>query len=51
MDALINHMVSNKLLRASQHGFLPGKSTVTGMLEYLETVTRWMDEGSKFDVL
>ena len=51
VDALINHMVSNKLLRASQHGFLPGKSTVTCMLEYMETLTRWMDEGRSFDVL
>ena len=51
VDALISHMVSNKLLRASQHGFLPGKSTLTCMLEYLETLTRWMDEGRSFDVL
>ena len=51
VDALINHMVSNKLLRASQHGFLPGKSTVTCMLEYLETLTKWMDEGRCFDVI
>ena len=51
VDALISHMVTNKLLRASQHGFLPGKSTVTCMLEYLETLTRWMDEGRSFDVL
>ena len=51
VDALINHMVTNKLIRASQHGFLPGKSTVTCMLEYLETLTKWMDEGRSFDVL
>ena len=51
VDALITHMVTNKLLRASQHGFLPGRSTVTCMLEYLETLTRWMDEGKSFDVI
>ena len=51
VDALISHMVTNKLLRASQHGFLPGKSTVTCMLEYLETLTKWMDEGKCFDVI
>ena len=51
VDALIAHMVTNKLLRASQHGFHPGKSTVTCMLEYLETLTRWLDEGWSFDVL
>ena len=48
VDALISHMVTNKLLRASQHGFLPGRSTVTCMLEYLETLTKWMDEGKCF---
>ena len=51
VDALISHMVTNKLLRASQHGFLPGRSTVTCMLEYLETLTKWMDEGFSFDVI
>ena len=51
VDALISHIVTNKLLRASQHGFLPGKSTVTCMLEYLETLTKWMDEGRSFDVI
>ena len=51
VDALISHMVTNKLLRASQHGFLPGRSTVTCMLEYLETLTKWMDEGKSFDVI
>ena len=40
VDALISHMVNNKLLRASQHGFLPGKSTVSCMLEYLKTLTK-----------
>lgn len=51
VDALIYHMVTNNLLRASQHGFLPGKSTITCMLEYLETLTKWMDEGKCFDVI
>ena len=51
VDALIYHMVTNNLLRASQHGFLPGKSTITCMLEYLETLTKWMDESKCFDVI
>ena len=45
------YTVTNKLLRASQHVFLPGRSTVTYMLEYLETLTRCIDEGRSFDVL
>ena len=51
VDALIDHMITNQLLRSSQHGFLPGKSTTTCMLEYLETLTRWVDEGMNVDVL
>ena len=48
---MINHMVTNNLLRASQHGFLPGRSTLTCMLEYMETLTKWWDEGKSFDVI
>ena len=51
VDSLINHMVTNNLLRASQHGFLPGRSTLTCMLEYMETLTKWWDEGKSFDVI
>jgi hypothetical protein len=50
-DAMIEFLLSNKLICPSQHGFLPGRSTLTNLLEYLETLTRLIDEGHQVDVL
>lgn len=50
-DAMIDFLLSNKLICSSQHGFLPGRSTLTNLLEYLETLTRLIDEGHAVDVL
>jgi hypothetical protein len=41
----------NKLIGNSQHGFLPGKSCSTNLLEFLERVTREVDEGKPFDIV
>ena len=37
--------MSNNLLKLSQHGFLPGKSTVTNLIDYLEVLTQHLDQG------
>ena len=50
-DALMEHLVSNQLLRDSQHGFLQGRSCLTNLLEYLNVLTRLVDEGHSVDVL
>ena len=50
-DAMIEFLLSNKLVCSHQHGFLPGRSTLTNLLEYLETLTRLVDEGHAVDVL
>ena len=50
-DAMVEFLSTNKLICSSQHGFLPGRSTVTNLLEYLETLTRLVDEGHQIDVL
>ena len=50
-DAMIQFLLQNKLICSSQHGFLPGRSTLTNLLEYLETLTRLVDEGHEVDVL
>ena len=50
-DAMIEFLISNNLICSSQHGFLPGRSTLTNLLEYLETLTRLVDEGHQVDVL
>ena len=48
---MIEFLLSNKLICPSQHGFLPGKSTLTNLIEYLEILTRLVDEGHAVDVL
>ena len=50
-DAMIEFLLKNKLICECQHGFLPGRSTLTNLLEYLETLTRLIDEGHAVDVL
>ena len=48
---MIGFLLKNKLICSCQHGFLPGRSTLTNLLEYLETLTRLIDEGHAVDVL
>lgn len=50
-NCVLDFLLCNKLLRASQHGFLPKKSCLSNLLEFLETITKVMDEGDPVDVL
>jgi hypothetical protein len=50
-DELMSHLLSNNLLNPSQHGFMPGKSCTTNLLEFMETVTRAIDAGKPFDIV
>ena len=45
------HLFSNKLISASQHGFLAGKSTETQILECLNDWTRSLDNDENVDVI
>ena len=38
-------------LRDSQHGFRRGRSPQTNLVEFMETTTKWMDEGKPFDMI
>ena len=35
----------------SQHGFMSGRSTLTNLLEYLEVLTKLVDDGHSVDIL
>ncbi len=50
-DVLMEHLERNKLINQSQHGFMPKKSCGTNLLEFLEKVTREVDEGNPVDVI
>ena len=50
-DHLVLHLANNHLLRTSQHGFMSGRSTLTNLLEYLEVLTKLVDDGHSVDIL
>jgi hypothetical protein len=50
-DSLMTYLLSNNLLNDSQHGFLPGRSTLTCLLSYLENVTYFLECNMCIDVV
>ena len=48
---VIEHIIENKLLKSSQHGFLKGKSCCTNLLEFFEHITKNFDEGKAMDII
>lgn len=49
--ALINFVLTNKIITQDQHGFLPGRSTATNLLSCLNEWTQMMDNGQPIDIL
>ncbi len=50
-DTLMSHLTANSLLNQSQHGFKPGKSCTTNLLEFMEKTTNVIDAGLLFDIV
>ena len=50
-DQLLTHLETNKLITNAQHGFRPGRSVTTGLLQYWDNVTAANEDGLPFDVL
>ena len=50
-DEIVKHLTDNKLILPSQHGFMKSKSCLTNLLEYLEVLTKLVDEGHSVDVV
>ena len=50
-DKIVDHLQVFNLINESQHGFMKGRSCLTNLLEYLETVTKLLDEGVPVDVI
>lgn len=48
---LTEFLLSNGIIPASQHGFLPGRSTTTALLSCLQDWTGMHDEGQPIDVI
>ncbi len=45
---LMKHLLSNDLLRLSQHGFMPKKSCTTNLLEFLEKLIKMDEDEAKY---
>ena len=50
-DHILSHLQKYNLIGKSQHGFLPHRSCLTNLLEFLEEITRLIDEGHSLDVM
>lgn len=50
-EEIVNHLTKHNLIRDSQHGFQAGKSCITNLIEFLEEVTKNVDEGSPCDII
>ena len=50
-DKITEHLDKHGLIHDTQHGFRKGKSTTTNLLEYLEIITKSVDEGTPIDVV
>ena len=49
-DKIFEHLERNSLIRASQHGFLAGRSTATNLIVYMDALTKLMEEGKAVDM-
>ena len=50
-DTVVDHLTENELIFPSQHGFMKKRSCLTNLLEYLETVLNYVDNGHSVDVV
>ena len=50
-DNIVNYLTVNDLIRSTQHGFMAKKSCTTKLLEFLEKVTKILDEGDPVDII
>ena len=50
-EAIVNHMMTNNLFCNEQHGFVPGRSCITQLLEMMEIWTEMLDSGNAVDVI
>jgi hypothetical protein len=49
-DKVMSHLLENKLISDSQHGFMPGKSCASNLVEFMDFVTEAVDKGSSVDI-
>jgi hypothetical protein len=50
-EQILDHLQKNNLITKNQHGFVPGRSTITQLLECLDIWTSILDEGGTVDAI
>src|SRR6188768_761334 len=50
-DKLVEHFDKYKLIRGSQHGFSSGRSCLTNVLDFLENITKTLDDNHPVDLV
>jgi hypothetical protein len=50
-DQIVSHLEKFKLILDSQHGFRKGRSCLTNLLNFLEVVTCYLDDGQPVDLI
>ena len=48
---LMDHLLGNKIVNLSQHGFMSDRSCQTNLLEFLDKLTKMLDDGKAADVI
>ena len=48
---LMDHLITNKIINLSQHGFMSERSCQTNLLEFLDKITAMLDEGKAADII
>ena len=50
-DAIVHHMLTNKLFAEEQYGFVPGQSCATQLLSVLEDWSKALQDGNPIDAI
>ena len=50
-DTIVAHLSASNIIAPSQHGFMPGRSCLTNLLEYLNKLTDIIDSGESADIV
>ena len=50
-DHMIDFLTRHSLINQTQHGFLKGRSCLTNLLDFMEHISKWADDGSPVDVI
>jgi hypothetical protein len=49
-DSVMDHLLTQELIKDSQHGFMPGRSCASNLAIFLDTATKVLDDGKSADI-